>query len=210
MTVKELLKECDFSYFLKDYKELLIKCDEVLKIDDKNPIALNYKAIAYYYLGMYDFALNLLNKTQKLYPENYYTLNNKALVFIALKEYEKALECCNRGLEIEDFDWLETNKIKALLYLDRVDEAKKFYNSLECHESTFVELLFECNKFSEVIDYYLKNPSVLIPMDMANALEEAELKLLADYYNGKLKENPTDIEVIDRLKTLMVKYDIDI
>ena len=45
---------------------------------------------------------------------------------------------------------------------------------------------------------------------MANALEEAELKLLADYYNGKLKENPTDIEVIDRLKTLMVKYDLDI
>ncbi len=47
-------------------------------------------------------------------------------------------------------------------------------------------------------------------MDIANALEDVELNLLADYYNEKLKENPSDIEVIDRLKTLMVKYDLDI
>ncbi|MCQ2970793.1 hypothetical protein SAMN05216439_0161 [Methanobrevibacter gottschalkii] len=182
MSVKELLKECGFLYFKEDYKNLLIKCEEVLKIDEKNPIALNYKAIAFYYFDMDDIALKILNDTQKLYPKNYYTLSIKSLVYIALKEYRKALDCCNEGLKIKNFDLLEINKIKALIYLDKIDDAYNFYNTIECPNFKFEEILIECEKYSEALNSY----------------------------NSKLKENSQDLELIDNVKTLMVKYDLNV
>lgn len=144
MLKEKLLDEIEYIYNIGDHERLIGKCDELLKIDEDNPAALNYKAIALYYLGRYEESLKLLDYNLKLHPTNPYVLNNRALVFIALEDYQKALECCEEGLKYMDFDWLQKNKIEALIHLGRRDEAYEFYKSVDIPFYTFEEALENC------------------------------------------------------------------
>ena len=144
MLKEKLLDEIEYIYNIGDHERLIGKCDELLKIDEDNPAALNYRAIALYYLGRYDESLKLLDYNLKLHPTNPYVLNNRALVFIALEDYQKALECCEEGLKYMDFDWLQKNKIEALIHLGRRDEAYEFYKSVDIPFYTFEEALENC------------------------------------------------------------------
>ena len=144
MLKEKLLDEIEYIYNIGDHERLIGKCDELLKIDEDNPAALNYRAIALYYLGWYDESLKLLDYNLKLHPTNPYVLNNRALVFIALEDYQKALECCEEGLKYMDFDWLQKNKIEALIHLGRRDEAYEFYKSVDIPFYTFEEALENC------------------------------------------------------------------
>lgn len=144
MLKEKLLDEIEYIYNIGDHERLIGKCDELLKIDGDNPAALNYRAIALYYLGRYDESLKLLDYNLKLHPTNPYVLNNRALVFIALEDYQKALECCEEGLKYMDFDWLQKNKIEALIHLGRRDEAYEFYKSVDIPFYTFEEALENC------------------------------------------------------------------
>ena len=144
MLKEKLLDEIEYIYNIGDHERLIGKCDELLKIDEDNPVALNYKAIALYYLGRYDESLKLLDYNLKLHPTNPYVLNNRALVFIALEDYQKALECCEEGLKYMDFDWLQKNKIEALIHLGRRDEAYEFYKIVDIPFYTFEEALENC------------------------------------------------------------------
>ena len=144
MLKEKLLDEIEYIYNIGDFERLIGKCDELLKIDEDNPAALNYRAIALYYLGRYDESLKLLDYNLKLHPTNPYVLNNRALVFIALEDYQKALECCEEGLKYMDFDWLQKNKIEALIHLGRRDEAYEFYKSVDIPFYTFEEALENC------------------------------------------------------------------
>ena len=144
MLKEKLLDEIEYIYNIGDHERLIGKCDELLKIDEDNPAALNYRAIALYYLGRYEESLKLLDYNLKLHPTNPYVLNNRALVFIALEDYQKALECCEEGLKYMDFDWLQKNKIEALIHLGRRDEAYEFYKSVDIPFYTFEEALENC------------------------------------------------------------------
>ena len=144
MLKEKLLDEIEYIYNIGDFERLIGKCDELLKIDEDNPAALNYRAIALYYLGRYEESLKLLDYNLKLHPTNPYVLNNRALVFIALEDYQKALECCEEGLKYMDFDWLQKNKIEALIHLGRRDEAYEFYKSVDIPFYTFEEALENC------------------------------------------------------------------
>ena len=144
MLKEKLLDEIEYIYNIGDHERLIGKCDELLKIEEDNPAALNYRAIALYYLGRYDESLKLLDYNLKLHPTNPYVLNNRALVFIALEDYQKALECCEEGLKYMDFDWLQKNKIEALIHLGRRDEAYEFYKSVDIPFYTFEEALENC------------------------------------------------------------------
>lgn len=144
MLKEKLLDEIEYIYNIGDFERLIEKCDELLKIDEDNPAALNYRAIALYYLGRYEESLKLLDYNLKLHPTNPYVLNNRALVFIALEDYQKALECCEEGLKYMDFDWLQKNKIEALIHLGRRDEAYEFYKSVDIPFYTFEEALENC------------------------------------------------------------------
>ncbi len=144
MLKEKLLDEIEYIYNIGDHERLIGKCDELLKIDEDNPAALNYRAIALYYLGRYDESLKLLDYNLKLHPTNPYVLNNRALVFIALEDYQKALECCEEGLKYMDFDWLQKNKIEALIHLGRCDEAYEFYKTVDIPFYTFEEALENC------------------------------------------------------------------
>lgn len=144
MLKEKLLDEIEYIYNIGDHERLIGKCDELLKIDEDNPAALNYRAIALYYLGRYEESLKLLDYNLKLHPTNPYVLNNRALVFIALEDYQKALECCEEGLKYMDFDWLQKNKIEALIHLGRRDEAYEFYKIVDIPFYTFEEALENC------------------------------------------------------------------
>jgi superkiller protein 3 len=144
MLREELLDKIEYLYCRGEYEKLIEKCDELLKIDADNPVALNYKAIALYYLKCYDEAMELLDYNLSLHPKNPYVLNNKALVYIAVGEYEKALECAEEGLKYKDFDWLMRNKVEALIHLGRDDEALEYCNSVQIPSYTFNDALVKC------------------------------------------------------------------
>ena len=144
MLKERLLDEIEYIYNIGDYERLIERCDELLKIDEDNPAALNYRAIALYYLGRYDESLKLLDYNLRLHPTNPYVLNNRALVYIALGEYQNAFECCEEGLKYKDFDWMQKNKIEALIHLGRRDEAYEFYKSVDIPFYTFEEALENC------------------------------------------------------------------
>ena len=141
MLKERLLDEIEYIYNIGDYERLIERCDELLKIDEDNPAALNYRAIALYYLGRYDESLKLLDYNLRLHPTNPYVLNNRALVYIALGEYQNALDSCEEGLKYKDFDWMQKNKIEALIHLGRRDEAYEFYKSVDITVYTFEEAL---------------------------------------------------------------------
>jgi tetratricopeptide (TPR) repeat protein len=147
MLKENLMDNIEYLYKRRDYENLIERCDELLEIDNDNPIALNYKAIALYYLDNYNESLELLDYNLKLHPGNPYVLNNMALVYIALGKYQKALDCCEEGLKYKDnFDWLLINKIEALIHLGRKDEAHEFYKSVEIPYYTFEEALSNCGE----------------------------------------------------------------
>lgn len=152
MTIKELLSKCEDAYLDKDFKKLLGLCDEVLKSDPDNQTATSYKAISYCFLGHPERTVEMLEKAIQRHPNNYYMKNNLAMAYYDLGEYEKSLECCEEGLEIRDFDWLAENKIKALLKLDRLDEAIEFYESSYDHIK-ICKLLVEAGRYSEALKY---------------------------------------------------------
>ena len=146
MLKEKLLDEIENLYRRREYEKLIEMCDELLEIDEDNPVALNYKAIALYYLESYGDAMVILNYNLSLHPENPYVLNNMALVHIALGDYERALECAEEGLKYKDFDWLMRNKVEALIRLGREDEALEYYKSVKIPSYTFEDALVKCGR----------------------------------------------------------------
>ncbi|MBO6110226.1 MAG: tetratricopeptide repeat protein, partial [Methanobrevibacter sp.] len=186
MTIQDLLDKCEYAYDERDFKKLIELCDEVFKKDSDNQIAISYKAISYCFLNQSQKALEILNDAIKLYPDNYYHKNITAMVYYDLGEYEKSLECCEEGLKIKDFDWLYENKMKALIMLDRIDEAIELYESINYYYCYSIDdLLFDAGKYRQALDYYLKEDE----FDLIDKLKISILKNnpeaiseLGDYY----------------------------
>lgn len=149
MSKEKQLDRIEYFYRSKNYEKLIGACDEFLKDDGENPIALNYKAIALYYLERYDESLEILNRNLELHPTNPYAFNNMALVHIALGDYEKALECAEEGLKYKDFDWLQINKTEALIHLGRREEAYEFCSGLCIPSYSFEEALVKCGEIQK-------------------------------------------------------------
>ena len=164
MTVKKLLDKCEDAYFDNDFKKLIRLCDEVLKKDPNNQIAISYKSISYCFLNQPKKAIEMLKEAEKLYPENYYHKNILAMSYYDIGEYERSLECCDEGLKIKDFEWLYKNRIKALFKLDRVAEAIEFYENspvdIEIHE-----LLIEAGQYGEALKYCLEEDDFELLID---------------------------------------------
>lgn len=188
MIIQDLLEKCEDAYECNDFKRLLKLSDEVLGIDSKNQIAIGYKSISYCFLNQPNDALKLLKKAIGLYPNNYYYKNNAAIAYYELGEYEKSLKCCNEGLNIKNFDWLYENKIKALLKLDRVDEA------IECYENSPIlteiyDLMIEAGKFSEAFRYCL-DEDLDDFASIIDKIKEENAQAVGEYYIswiGKIK-----------------------
>lgn len=84
MNKKKLLMECEDAYLEHDYRRLIELCDEILEADEKNPIAISYKSIAYCFLNQPQKAADILKEAIRLYPDNYYMNNNLAMAYYDL------------------------------------------------------------------------------------------------------------------------------
>ena len=175
MDLEKLFEECDEFYYNNDYEQILESYPDEQK-------AISYKGIALCFLDRYDEALEVLKNGIERYPENYYMKNNIAMVYYDLGDYEQSLKCCEEGLKIKDFDWLCENKIKALIRLDRMDDAIDFDKALN-HESCRLEDIL---------------------------LEEEFSSQALNYYYGLLNENPEDIRLIDRIKLIICYHNLNL
>ena len=192
MSLKDLLRNCDEAYKNRDYKGLSELCDAVLEKYPRNQYAIAYKGIALCFLDRSDEAVKVLERGVELYPKNHYLKNNLAMAYYDEGEYERSLECCDAGLKIRDFDWLLENKIKALIRLDRIDEAMECYeNSKHIHSIDIVELLIEGEKYGEALEYafdedaydgYVKAVDKIKQSIKENSLEIPEE--IRDYYKN--------------------------
>lgn len=180
MNKQELLDKCENAYCAHDYKRLIELCDEIFKIDPDSPNAIGYKSVAYCFLNQPEHALEILERGIKLYPNNYYLNNHLAMAYYDLGEYEKSLEYCEKGLKIKDFDWLFENKIKALLKLDRVDEA------IECYENApadieICDLMIEAEKYGEALKYCI-DEDIDDFEKIIDKIKEKNTQELGEYY----------------------------
>lgn len=180
MTKKELLKNCEKAYDEGDFKKLIELCDEVLTNDENNQIATGYKAIAYYYLSQPKKALEILTDACALYPKNHYYKNILAMVYYDIGDYEKSLECCEEGLKIKDFDWLVENKIKALIKLNRIEEALKCYENVNFY-IPFIDFLTDAGKYSEALKYCLDDDCGDFE-SVVDKIKEKNTSQIGDYY----------------------------
>lgn len=178
MTIDELLKQCGTEYHFMNYKTLMGLCDEILKRDPENQTAMGYKSVGFCFTNQPQKALELLEKARKQYPSNYYFLNNSAMAYYDLGEYEKSLECCEEGLKIKEFDWLCDNKIKALIMLERIDDAVEFWENSASGED-LPDIFIECGKYSHAFkycldEYYFK--------DTIDRIKQFDTGAVGDYY----------------------------
>ena len=178
MNLKEQLKKCDKVYELRDYKALLKLSDEILERYPDNQTAIGYKGISHCFLGQYDEAKNTLEKAIERHPKNFYLKNNLAMVYYDLGEYEKSLKLCEEGLKISDFEWLYENKIKALLKLERLDEAIECYENAP-HSLDICDLLTEAGECSLALKYCLDEDDF---EPLIDKIKEKNADELGDYY----------------------------
>lgn len=152
MKLEDMLDECETLYFLHDYRKLVEQCRDILESHKDNQIAIGYLGVAHVFLNQSEKAAEVLERGLEIYPENYYLKNNLAMAYYDMGEYEKSLECCEEGLEIKNFDWLYENKIKALIRLERIDEAFECWRSAP-YDVDLIELLLEAGKHSHALKY---------------------------------------------------------
>ena len=179
--LEKSLGECDELYFAGDYEGLIRKCEEILEEHPDYQNAMGYKGIAHCFLKEYDEALEILNRGVELYPNNYYFKNNLSMVYYDLGDYEKSLECCEEGLKIKDFDWLCENKLKALIKLDRMEEAIEF-DRTDNSGISLGEVFLEEERFCDALRYYY----------------------------GHLKDNPDDFYTIEMIKGIICRHDLKV
>ena len=178
MTIDELLQKCETEYYFMNYETLIELCDEILKRDPENQAALGYKSVGFCFTNQPEKALELLKNARKKYPNNYYFLNNSAMAYYDLGEYEKSLQCCEEGLKIKEFGWLCDNKLKALIRLERIDEAVEFWQN-SASSDDLPDIFIECGKYSHAFkycldEYYFK--------DTIDRIKQFDTDAVGDYY----------------------------
>lgn len=180
MNIEELLDQCDYAYDYYDFKRLIELCDEFLKTDPDNQKATGYKSLACCFLNRPEETVEILTEALKLHPHNYHFKNSLAMAYYDLKEYEKSLKCCEEGILIKRLDWLFENKIKALLKLNRSDDA------IECWQYSppgieITDLFLETEKYEDALKYCLEEePDDFFPL--IDKIKERDTGSVGDYY----------------------------
>lgn len=180
MNRKELLSQCGEAYDENDFKRLLKLSEEVLKIDPENPIARSYRSISHCFLGNPQKALDILAEARSAHPKNHYHRNIEAMAYYDLGEYEKSIESSDEGLKIRDFEWLYENRIKALIKLDRIDEAIECYENAPL-DSEIYDLLIEGGKCSDALKYCLEEDLENYE-SIVDKIKEINPREAGDYY----------------------------
>jgi tetratricopeptide (TPR) repeat protein len=102
--------------------------DEILKLNQTNISALNYKGLAFASIGNYEEAIQMYNKVLALDPNDLLALNNKGVALYNLGNYEEAIQMYNKVLALDPNDVdAKYNKSIALPHLNKTQEANILY-----------------------------------------------------------------------------------
>jgi tetratricopeptide (TPR) repeat protein len=121
----------EFGILLEEgnYKEILMKAEEMIKLDEKNAYAWSVKGVALENLGRHEEALEAIYKLIELTPGDAFTWHHKVGILRALSRYEEALEALSESTEL-NYDnaiaWL--GKGLALEALGKYKEALKAFS----------------------------------------------------------------------------------
>ena len=120
----DYLSEGEVEYALQIY-------DEILKLNQTNISALNYKGLALASIGNYEEAIKMYNKVLAIDPDDLLALNNKGVALYNTGNSEEAIKMYNKVLAIdpEDID-AKHNKRLALLSLNKTQEVNILYDEL--------------------------------------------------------------------------------
>jgi tetratricopeptide (TPR) repeat protein len=83
----------------KKYREAIGYFDKALEIDKNEPLTLNNRGLARYYINDLEGAMADINKSLSIYKENSYAYKNRALVYLAQKNKDKACSDLRTALE---------------------------------------------------------------------------------------------------------------
>jgi tetratricopeptide (TPR) repeat protein len=105
--------------------------DDILKSNQTNISALNYKGLALASMGNYEEAIKMYDKVLTIDPDDLLALNNKGVALYNSGNYEEAIKMYNKILIIDPNDGdAKYNKSIALLSLNKSQEANILYDEL--------------------------------------------------------------------------------
>jgi tetratricopeptide (TPR) repeat protein len=145
MAVEELVDKCDKSYRERDYKQVIAACDEILRTDPDNEIALDYKSASLLLLDRNDEALEIVDYALGLYPNNHHFWQNRAEILRDCGRLDDAIECYRGLFETGGLD--ETSR--RFIEMD--------YSS--CLKSK-ADLLIDSEKYSKAFEYYYMSEKI--------------------------------------------------
>ena len=153
-------KDNDFksAYKSGEYNKVIKICEEILKSNPTDDVAVTYQILSYYYLKDCKKALNCTNRALKIFPGYLRFLNIKAHILFSLGCESEALDC----LSGDDINTLN-KRLLLLLKNGKVNEAYETYKSLN-DEIIFngfkiqalARNLAKMGKHSEAIECYNK------------------------------------------------------
>ena len=182
MEIKELLDKCELLlYKFNEYKGTINLCNRILKEENDNELALEYKAMAHYRLGEYSNALEVIDRGLTIYPENATLQNAKVSVFERTNKLRKHLKVLEAELAENDDIGLVDEKLHTLVRLEEYDNAYDYFMSLDDYVAGCCDYELLASKL---------NPNQAI--DCLN-------KVVND-----------DIEQVDRIKLLFEKFNLDL
>ena len=214
MKIKDLLNECRRQFSEKNYQEAIKVCNEILKMDSNNQIALEYKARSLYLQDECEEALALLNNALTLYPNNHYYLYIKAEVLMDKEEYGKAVECFEAILEMGVSDEDDPNFIKMYyetclgLRRDELIEKEKYVDAWKCYVR-LSEIRLDNLERSALIDRFKRHVKNQTTKNKKRqyyvkiSSDEAKLKLIRFLKENGFKSNADSgllflIDVVDK------------
>lgn len=123
-----------------DEIQTLNACTKVIELDDSDGMVFYNRGSIYSNRGMYEKAVQDLNKTIGLLPDFASAYNNRGLVHEKLEHYEKAIADFDKAIELEDSPIAYFNRGNTLYEMERYQDALDSYQrSLELVNDTSQE-----------------------------------------------------------------------
>ena len=143
-------KRCSFLDKWGNHEEILKVCEEILKIDNDNEFALEYKTNSLSSLEDKDEVLKCLNHSIKLYPDNFrFYLKKGETLLWGFEDIDGAIECYEKGFAlVEDFErcWFDANNLVDTLNkkADQLIESGKWEDAVYIYDKI---LFYKPNEF---------------------------------------------------------------
>jgi len=172
-------------YTDKQWDKIVLFCQNMLKADPKDMIALQNIAMASLNLGRLDQAISFCDKVLEINEFDEYATKNKILALEKLGKFDSVIEMCNKMLTQSPFNpWILNTKGLAYNEMQKHDSAIQYYDmALRIEPDNVTALLNKANtllflgKFADAIPLFDKAQQREKSSFAANAKSQAYRKL---------------------------------